>query len=54
MKWLRKQGLPPKQISIVFQAIIISQMQYASSAWGGSEKSMLYCCERINQAYAQI
>jgi hypothetical protein len=35
MKLLRKQGLPPKQMGIVFQAIIISRIQYAISAWGG-------------------
>ena len=33
MKLLRKQGLPPKQMGIVFQAI--PRIQYAISAWGG-------------------
>ena len=35
MKLLRKQGLPNKQLNIVFQAIIVSRVQYAVSAWGG-------------------
>jgi hypothetical protein len=30
-----KQGLPHRQLSIVFQAIIVSRVQYAISAWGG-------------------
>jgi hypothetical protein len=29
------QGLPLKQLSIVFQALVISRIQYAVSAWGG-------------------
>jgi hypothetical protein len=35
LKMLRKQGLAPKQLGIVFQALIISRIQYAISAWGG-------------------
>jgi hypothetical protein len=35
LKLLRKQGLAPKQLGIVFQALIISRLQYAISAWGG-------------------
>jgi hypothetical protein len=35
MKLLRKQGLPSRQLGIVFQAIIVSRIQYAISAWGG-------------------
>ena len=35
MKLLRKQGLPNKQLNIVFQAIIVTRVQYAVSAWGG-------------------
>jgi hypothetical protein len=35
MKLLRKQGLPHRQLCIVFQAIIVSRVQYAISAWGG-------------------
>ena len=62
MKLLRKQGLSPKQMGIVFQAIIISRIQYAISAWGGFVHSdwkrkinaLLICCERIDQAYARI
>jgi hypothetical protein len=34
LKLLRKQGLAPKQLGIVFQALIISRLQYAISAWG--------------------
>ena len=34
LKLLRKQGFPPKQLNAVFQAIIISRIQYAISAWG--------------------
>jgi hypothetical protein len=36
---LQKQGLPAKQMGIVFQAIIISQFQYAISVWGGFVRS---------------
>jgi hypothetical protein len=35
IKLLRKQGLPAKQLNIVFRAIILSRIQYAISAWGG-------------------
>jgi hypothetical protein len=35
MKLLRKQGLPLKQLSILFQALVISRIQYAVSAWVG-------------------
>jgi hypothetical protein len=35
IKLLRKQGLPAKQLNIVFRAIILSIIQYTISAWGG-------------------
>jgi hypothetical protein len=35
IKLLRKQGLPAKQLNIVFRAIIISRIQFAISVWGG-------------------
>jgi len=37
IKLLRQQGLPLKQLNIVFKAIItpISRIQYVVSAWGG-------------------
>jgi hypothetical protein len=35
IKLLRKQALPHEQLCIVFQAIIVSRIQYAISAWGG-------------------
>ena len=35
IKLLRKQALPRKQLGIVFQAIIVSRIQYAISARGG-------------------
>jgi len=35
LKLLRAQGLPLKQLSIVYQALIVSRLTYAISAWGG-------------------
>jgi hypothetical protein len=35
VKLLRKQGLPPKKLTIVYQALITSRIQCAISAWGG-------------------
>jgi hypothetical protein len=35
LKQLRAQGLPLKQLSIVYQALIVSRITYALSAWGG-------------------
>ena len=32
---LRRQGLPDKCISIVFDAIVLSKIMYALSGWGG-------------------
>jgi hypothetical protein len=39
VKLLRKQGLPPKQLNIVYQTIITSRIQNAISAWGGFIKT---------------
>jgi len=35
IKLLHHQGLPLEQLNIVFQAIIVSRIPYAVSAWGG-------------------
>ena len=35
IKLLRKQGLTLKHLNIVFQAIYVSRIQYALTAWGG-------------------
>ena len=35
MKLLCKQGLPHRQLGIVFQAIFVLRAQYVISAWGG-------------------
>ena len=35
LKLLRSQGLPSKQLSEVFVAIVLSRLTYALSAWGG-------------------
>lgn len=35
LKLLRAQGLPIRQLSIIYQALIVSRITYAVSAWGG-------------------
>lgn len=35
LKVLRQQGLPLKQLAVIYQALIVSRIAYAVSAWGG-------------------
>jgi hypothetical protein len=35
LKSLRNQGLPPDEIAIIHQAIIVNRIRYALSVWGG-------------------
>jgi hypothetical protein len=50
------QGLPHRQLCIVFQAIIVSRIQYAISAWGGFlilySKLMLFSFEHAKMVSA--
>ena len=35
VKCLKAQGLPVKQLNVVFSAIVVSRIIYALPAWGG-------------------
>ena len=35
LKCLKAQGLPAKQLNVVFSAIVVSRIIYALPAWGG-------------------
>jgi hypothetical protein len=46
LRQLRNQGLPPKFLFIICQALVISRLLYAVSAWGGFLSAHHLC--RIN------
>src|SRR5207249_10125583 len=52
LKQLRNQGLPIRELTIVFEALVISKLMYAVCAWGGylNEKQ----CSRINGFFKKM
>ena len=52
MKLLRAKGLPPPQLQHICQALIISRILYAVSAWGGFLSAELK--NRINGFFRRL
>jgi len=52
MKLLRAKGLPPPQLQHICQALIISRILYAVSAWGGFLSAELR--NRINGSFRRL